>query len=168
MKKNTIIFDLDGTLANIDKRKEFATKSNGKLDWDVFFSSSNIKLDVPNEPVVKMAQMFAENGFNVVIFSGRNDRSFHTTRSWLTHNRIPFQKLIMRPDKFLNWGDKIASGNIATQEMRFMPDEILKKHMLDLFVDINDVFLVVDDRQKVVDMWRSLGLTVFQVAEGDF
>ena len=168
MNKNTVIFDLDGTLANIDKRKEFATKSNGKLDWDVFFSSSNIKLDVPNEPVVKMAQMFAENGFNVVIFSGRNDRSFHTTRSWLTHNRIPFQKLIMRPDKFLNWGDKIASGNIATQEMRFMPDEILKKHMLDLFVDINDVFLVVDDRQKVVDMWRSLGLTVFQVAEGDF
>jgi hypothetical protein len=49
-----------------------------------------------------------------------------------------------------------------------MPDEILKKHMLDLFVDINDVFLVVDDRNKVVDMWRSLGLTVFQVAEGDF
>ena len=168
MKKNTIIFDLDGTLANIDKRKEFATKSNGKLDWDVFFSSSNIKLDVPNEPVVKMAQMFAENGFNVVIFSGRNDRSFHTTRSWLTHNRIPFQKLIMRPDKFLNWGEKIADGNIATQEMRFMPDEILKKHMLDLFVDIDDVFLVVDDRNKVVDMWRSLGLTVFQVAEGDF
>ena len=168
MKKNTIIFDLDGTLANIDKRKEFATKSNGKLDWDVFFDSSNIKLDVPNEPVVKMAQMFAENGFNVVIFSGRNDRSFHTTRSWLTHNRIPFQKLIMRPDKFLNWGEKIANGNIATQEMRFMPDEILKKHMLDLFVDINDVFLVVDDRNKVVDMWRSLGLTVFQVAEGDF
>ena len=168
MKKNTIIFDLDGTLANIDKRKEFATKSNGKLDWDVFFSSSNIKLDVPNEPVVKMAQMFAENGFNVVIFSGRNDRSFHTTRSWLTHNRIPFQKLIMRPDKFLNWGDKIASGNIATQEMRFMPDEILKKHMLDLFVDIDDVFLVVDDRNKVVKMWRDLGLSVFQVAEGDF
>ena len=40
--------------------------------------------------------------------------------------------------------------------------------MLDLFVDIDDVFLVVDDRNKVVDMWRSLGLTVFQVAEGDF
>ena len=166
--KKTVIFDLDGTLANIDARKKLATKPNGKLDWDVFFDSSNIKLDVPNEPVVKMAQLFAEDGFNVVIFSGRNDRSFHTTKSWLSNNRIPFQKLIMRPDKFLNWGDRIADGNIATQDMRFMPDEILKKHMLDLFVDINDVFLVVDDRDKVVKMWRELGLPVFQVAEGDF
>ena len=52
--------------------------------------------------------------------------------------------------------------------MRFMPDEILKKAMLDTFVDINDVFLVVDDRQKVVDMWRDLGLNTFQVAPGDF
>ena len=76
MNKNTIIFDLDGTLANIDARRELATKPNGKLDWDVFFDASNISLDVPNEPVVKMAQMFAENDFNVVIFSGRNDRSF--------------------------------------------------------------------------------------------
>jgi len=168
MNKKTVIFDLDGTLANIDARRKLATKPNGKLDWDVFFDASNISLDVPNEPVVKMAQLFAEDGFNVVIFSGRNDRSFHTTRSWLSRHRIPFQKLIMRPDKFLKQGDKIADGNIATQDMRFMPDEILKKHMLDLFVDIDDVFLVVDDRNKVVDMWRALGLTVFQVANGDF
>ena len=168
MNKKTVIFDLDGTLANIDARRKLATKPNGKLDWDVFFDASNISLDVPNEPVVKMAQLFAEDGFNVVIFSGRNDRSFHTTRSWLSRHRIPFQKLIMRPDKFLKRGDKIADGNIATQDMRFMPDEILKKHMLDLFVDIDDVFLVVDDRNKVVDMWRALGLTVFQVANGDF
>ena len=166
--KKTVIFDLDGTLANIDARRKLATKPNGKLDWDVFFDASNISLDVPNEPVVKMAQLFAEDGFNVVIFSGRNDRSFHTTRSWLSRHRIPFQKLIMRPDKFLKRGDKIADGNIATQDMRFMPDEILKRHMLDLFVDIDDVFLVVDDRNKVVNMWRSLNLPVFQVAEGDF
>jgi FMN phosphatase YigB (HAD superfamily) len=91
MNKNTIIFDLDGTLANIDVRRKLATKPNGKLDWNVFHNPSNIKLDV-----------------------------------------------------------------------------ILKKDMLDKHADIDDVFLVVDDRNKVVDMWRSLGLTVFQVADGDF
>ena len=152
MIKNTVIFDLDGTLADITARKELATKSNGKLDWDVFFNPSNIKLDVPNEPVVKMAQMFAENDFTIIIFSGRTDKTIHTTRSWLSQHRIPFQKLIMRDSKINH----------------FTPDDILKKDMLDKFADINDVFLVVDDRNKVVDMWRSLGLTVFQVADGNF
>ena len=33
MKKNTLIFDLDGTLAIVDKRRELATKPNGKIDW---------------------------------------------------------------------------------------------------------------------------------------
>ena len=53
--------------------------------------------------------------------------------------------------------------------MNFVPDEVLKKQMLDdAPFDIDDVYLVVDDRQKVVDMWRNLGLTVFQVAPGNF
>ena len=35
-------------------------------------------------------------------------------------------------------------------------------------VDKDDIFAVFDDRQQVVDMWRDNGLTVFQVAQGDF
>ena len=49
-----------------------------------------------------------------------------------------------------------------------MPDEILKKEMLNTFLNIDEVFLVVDDRQKVVDMWRELGLNTWQVAPGNF
>ena len=168
MNKNTVIFDLDGTLADIDARRKLSLKPNGKMDWDVFFDASNISLDLPNEPVIKMAQLFAADGFNIVIFSGRNDRSFNTTKSWLSKHRVPFHKLVMRPDKFLKLGDKIADGNIATQDMRFMPDEILKKEMLDTFINKDEVFLVVDDRDKVVKMWRDLGLNTFQVAPGNF
>ena len=167
--KKTIIFDLDGTLAIIDKRREKSLKPNGKMDWDVFFDPNNVfKLDEPNHPVIKMAQLFNHDGFNIVIFSGRNDRSFHTTKEWLDLNQVPFDLLVMRPDKFKEDSWPIADGNPATKDMRFMPDEILKKKMLDTFVDIDDVFLVVDDRNKVVKMWRDLGLNVFQVAEGDF
>ena len=154
--KKIIIFDLDGTLAIINKRRDLAMtskqKRHTKFNWDVFFNPENIKLDVPNEPVVKMAQMFAENGFTIVIFSGRTDKTKYSTRSWLTHNRVPFHKLVMRPHKTMN----------------FIPDDVLKKDMLDKHLDINDIFMVVDDRQKVVDMWRSLGLICFQVAPGDF
>ena len=31
-KKRWVIFDLDGTLANIEIRRKMATKSNGKMD----------------------------------------------------------------------------------------------------------------------------------------
>ena len=172
--KNTVIFDLDGTLANIDARRPKAGSPSGKtpppskMDWDVFFDPDNIKLDTPNDPVIKMAQLFKKDGFKIVIFSGRNDRSFDTTKQWLNQNDVPFDLLVMRPDKFKSDSWPIADGNPATSDMRFMPDDILKKKMLDTFVDINDVFLVVDDRQKVVDMWRDLGLNTFQVAPGDF
>tara|TARA_R100001079_G_C4389682_1_gene126686 strand:+ start:226 stop:759 length:534 start_codon:yes stop_codon:yes gene_type:complete len=172
--KNTIIFDLDGTLANIDARRLKAGKLKDgkvtdKIDWDVFFDPVNvITLDKPNVPVIKMAQLFKADGFKIVIFSGRNDRSFDATTQWLNDNDVPFDLLVMRPDKFKDKSWPIADGNPATADMRFMPDDILKKKMLDTFVDINDVFLVVDDRQKVVDMWRDLGLNTFQVAPGDF
>jgi len=167
--KNTVIFDLDGTLANIDVRREKSLKPNGKLDWEIFAAPDSImNWDEPNWPVIKMAQLFNHDGFNIVIFSGRNDRSFVATKHWLELNQVPHDLLVMRPDKFKDNSWPIADGNPATDEMRFMPDEILKKKMLDTFVDINDVFLVVDDRNKVVKMWRDLGLTVFQVADGDF
>ena len=168
MNKNTVIFDLDGTLANIDARRKKSLKPNGKMDWDVFFDAENINLDKPNDPVIKMAQLLAEDGFKIVIFSGRNDRSFFTTKSWLSRNRVPFDLLVMRPDKFQLDSWPIAKGNPATKEMRFMPDEILKKEMLDTFINKDEVFLVVDDRDKVVKMWRDLGLNTFQVAPGDF
>tara|TARA_B100001564_G_scaffold278067_1_gene240054 strand:- start:602 stop:1117 length:516 start_codon:yes stop_codon:yes gene_type:complete len=168
--KKTVIFDLDGTLANIDRRRDHALKMgrNGKMNWGEFFNPAHIAFDDPNEPVIKMAQMFKKDGYKIVIFSGRNDRMYDRTVEWLDWNDVPYDLLVMRPDKFQPNAWPIANGNPATKEMRFMPDEILKKEMLDIFVDINDVFLVVDDRDKVVKMWRDLGLNTFQVAPGDF
>mgnify|MGYP001365343870 FL=1 len=175
MEKKTIIFDLDGTLALVDKRVEKSlipteSSSDGEgMNWDIFFDGQNVlTLDEPNYPVISMAQMYYEKGFNIVIFSGRNDRSYEETQQWLEEYEVPYNLLVMRPDKFKDKSWPIASGNPATKAMRFMPDEILKKEMLDTFVDIDDVFMCVDDRQKVVDMWRENGLTCFQVAPGDF
>ena len=115
--KNTVIFDLDGTLANIDARRLKAGSPSGKtptpskMDWDVFFDPDNIKLDTPNDPVIKMAQLFKKDGFKIVIFSGRNDRSFDTTKQWLNQNDVQFDLLVMRPDKFKSDSWPIADGN---------------------------------------------------------
>ena len=153
-----VIFDLDGTLALIDKRRDLATKDNGKMDWDVFFDGDHIKLDVPNTPVIKMAQMLDSQGFNIVIFSGRSKSTYRTTRQWLIQNDVPFDMLQMRPN------DRDTGGH-----WHFMKDSDLKQHWLDdLIPNKDDIFAVFDDRNQVVDMWRKNGLTTFQVADGDF
>ena len=155
--KKIVIFDLDGTLALIDKRRAISTKDNGKMDWDTFFDPKNIDLDLPNTPVIKMAQMLKSQGFMIVIFSGRSKATKDATTKWLDRHDVPFDVIKMRP------ADRSIGGHF-----HFMKDSDLKQYWLDDLQIKDDIFAVFDDRNQVVDMWRSNGLQVFQVAEGDF
>ena len=85
MDKDIVIFDLDGTLADIDQRRKISTKDNGKMDWDKFFDPANISLDQPNFPVIKMAQALDDQGFKVVIFSGRSKATKEATKDWFLY-----------------------------------------------------------------------------------
>ena len=49
-----VIFDLDGTLADITARRNLATKDDGRMNWSIFQDPKNIDLDVPNQKVVDM------------------------------------------------------------------------------------------------------------------
>ena len=148
--KKIVIFDLDGTLALIDKRRDLATKDNGKFDWDVFFDPKNIDLDTPNQPVINMANMLHKQGHSIWILSGRSDVTQQATIDWLNDNDVRYSKLMMRPKK-----------------LHFTRDSDLKQMWLDT-IGVDNVAMVFDDRQQVVDMWRSNGITTFQVADGDF
>ena len=150
----TVIFDLDGTLADIETRRGISIKENGKMDWDIFFDPNNISLDIPNRPVITMAKLLKESGHRIVILSGRSKVTKDATRDWLKQFDVPFDVLKMRPDN---------------KEFKFMPDDQLKKLWLDqLFPNTEDVLCVFDDRDKVVKMWRENGLSCLQVAEGNF
>ena len=150
MDKKTVIFDLDGTLALIDKRRAISTKDNGKMDWGTFLDPKNINLDEPNIPVIAIAQMLNAQGFNIVILSGRSDITRDATIDWVDRYGVPYDDLIMRP-----------------KQHHYMPDNDLKQMWLN-DIGVDNVAMVFDDRQQVVDMWRDNGLTVFQVADRDF
>ena len=149
--KKTVIFDLDGTLALIDKRRALATKFNGKINWKVFFNPKNISLDQPNIPVIEMAKTLKSSGYSIVIFSGRDSISREETINWLKKFKVPYDVLKMRP------------------EGSYTPDDTLKLNWLnELFPDKNDIMCIFDDRDKVVKMWREQGLTCMQVNYGNF
>ena len=146
-----VIFDLDGTLALIDDRRVFSTKDNGKIDWDKFFDPTNIKMDMPNVPVITMAQTLKAQGFNIAIFSGRSSGTKNATIDWLNQFDVPFDSLTMRP---------LGS---------FTPDDILKSDWFSAkFPNKSDVLCIFDDRNKVVKMWRDKGIVCMHVADGDF
>jgi len=157
--KKTFIFDLDGTLALIHKRRALANLPNGKIDWDIFLDPKNISLDEPNKPVILMANILHRLDYEIIIFSGRSGATKPETVEWLTENEVPYDVLKMRPiiRKPVDW--------------LMMPDDQLKKYWLgEMFPGKmqENIIAIFDDRDQVVNMWRSNKLTAFQVAEGDF
>ena len=147
--KKIVIFDLDGTLADITARRVKSTKDNGKMDWGVFFDPDMVDLDDPNTPVIQMTKLLSMD-YRIWILSGRSDVTHQATRDWLNKHDIWFDHLVMRPQNHL-----------------YMADNDLKQMWLDS-IGKDNVAMVFDDRQQVVDMWRQNGLTTFQVADGDF
>lgn len=87
----------------------------------------------------------------IVVCSGRDDTYSQVTHKWLHDNDVLFDFLFMRPA-----GDK--------REDSIVKQEIYDTHIKDKY----KVHFVLDDRNRVVSMWRSNGLKVLQVADGDF
>ncbi len=119
---------------------------NGRSPHDV----STCDQDPPNQPVLDTVLLWQQS-IKVVILSGRADDCRVQTEKWLAQYGVKPVGVFMRAT-----GDQ-RQDSIIKQEI--FDREILGKY---------NIKFVLDDRQQVVDMWRSLGLTVFQVAEGDF
>lgn len=134
-----LICDLDGTLSLM----------NGRSPYD----GGNCSTDKVNDSVAAMLQLYREEGYKIMLFSGRNSDKggLEATKQWLNDNAIGYDVLAMRQP-----GD-----------MR--KDTIVKQEMFDEHVNGRyRVGFVLDDRDMMVDHWRALGLNCFQVYYGDF
>lgn len=142
------IFDLDGTLANIEHRLHFI--KHGNSNWDDFFAACTE--DTPNWPICSIFENLALNGYRMWIFSGRSDAVREETKKWLKLHAVEPEKLFMRKA-----GDH-------------QPDDQLKQSWIDNLTkwEKDDILCAFDDRQRLVDMWRKNGITCLQVAEGNF
>lgn len=142
-----IIFDIDGTLAHMINRSPFDWNKVG----DDIVDSSVKRL---NE-YIAMAKEHVDEYYNhlldIIIFTGRDGVCLSETKKWLKDNGIFYDHIYIRPE-----GDS-------------RKDSIVKKEMYDNYIkDKYNVIGIIDDRDQVVEMWRKLGLTVYQVSYGDF
>jgi hypothetical protein len=143
-----ICFDIDGTLANIERRLDYV-RSKPK-NWKAF--DAGIPNDKVNYPVAEM--FWALDGTDqhtIILASGRNERSRQATEDWLRKNSLnSFDKLYMRKaDDFRN--DSIVK------------DEIIDEIIAD-YGKKPDMWF--DDRPRVVNAVRDRGIFVFDVYQG--
>lgn len=145
---NTILFDLDGTIANVDHRRIHLEKDIP--DWASFHDE--MCNDTVKKPILELYKTLWESKrFEIIIVTGRMECTRNITENWLNTNGIPFERLVMRPDK------------------DFRPDHEIKKEILiKLKAEDKDILFAVDDRRQVVNMWRNNGITCLQCDEGNF
>lgn len=144
----TILFDIDGTLANLNGREKFLKQE--KPDWQNF--NAKMEEDLPNTPIVELYRaLYESKKFEIILVSGRQEKFRKVTQTWLTWHEIPFNTLLMRADK-----DQ-------------QPDQAVKQDILNsLKSQGKEILFTVDDRQSVVDMWRANGITCLQCQKGNY
>ena len=154
MKKKAIIVDLDGTLCNNEHRLHLIVRKNGEVkDWTAFKAA--ILGDSVNLWCKEIVNSFIEKGYQIIFLTGRMDmgNAREDTLEWLHDNGTLWRNtdLIMRPS-----GDK-------------RQDDIIKKEQyLELIEPNYDVLFALDDRKRIAEMWRSIGITCLHCAEGNF
>ncbi len=154
---DTIIFDIDGTLSDVEHRRHHV--SGGKKEWDQFFDK--MVDDPPFHDVCLLAELLGDHplvnqgAVKLFLFSGRPESHRKQTEDWLNiHARSYFQK---------------AEALLMRMEGDYRPDTVVKKEMLEGVQGQGyEVRFVVDDRPSVCDMWRKAGLTVLQHDSGEW
>lgn len=137
-----VMCDIDGTLAHMSDRDPY--------------DGSRADEDSLNFPVGLTIRLLNDRGVKVLFCSGRSETHRTVTRDWIAEK--------------LSWDAQMVDKSLFMRaEGDRRRDSIVKLELFDRHIRHNyNVLYVLDDRQQVVDAWRSIGLTVFQVAEGDF
>lgn len=152
-----IMCDLDGTLAIIGDRTPYD-------------ASNCDEIDLPNWPVIRCVLAMHAQGVKIMFMSGRDQKYRPETERFIEKycRVLPYlsgTEPVPIPYELHMRGETAPDPD----KMDMRKDAIIKQELFDKYVAGKyNVLFVLDDRNQVVDFWRSIGLTCFQVAPGAF
>jgi len=145
MTEEIVIFDIDGTLADVSERIHHVRKK--PKNWNAFFQG--MAQDKAIHSMVRLCNLLHASGIQIILCSGRTEERRQQTIDWLARQGVNYHDLLLRKD------------NDHRQ------DSVVKREML-AAIDKSKILFVVEDRSRVVEMWRSEGLVCLQCAPGEF
>jgi phosphoglycolate phosphatase-like HAD superfamily hydrolase len=135
LKLPAVIFDMDGTLCDIEPIKHLVSQGLKSKNFSEFHKRS-ADMD-PIEWVVNEARSWHEVGANVIIVTARQHLFRTSTVDWLHQHGVPFTELHMRRD-----------GDVRD-------DVDIKKDILHDLKNTYRVLWAFDDRPDVVALWQT-------------
>jgi phosphoglycolate phosphatase-like HAD superfamily hydrolase len=133
------IFDIDKTLSDA------AWRDCLYGEWDEYHRLS--PQDRPIGVAISILNALVDAGLEVVLMTGRPERWRAMTMAWLTTHGVQASELIMRPDDDYR---KSPELKVALAEQRFGES-------------LQDLVMVVDDRDDVLQAFAARGVTTVQV-----
>lgn len=145
MADEIVIFDIDGTLADVSERIHHVRKK--PKNWPAFFEG--MAQDKAIHSMVRLCNILYASGIRIVLCSGRNEEHRAQTIEWLAGQGVNYHDLLLRRSNDRRSDTEVKRELLAT-------------------LDKSKILFVVEDRSRVVEMWRSEGLVCLQCAPGEF
>ena len=145
MAEEVVIFDIDGTLADISKRVHHIRRK--PKNWNAF--NAGMAQDKAIHSMIRLCNILYAAGLRIILCSGRNEANRPETIEWLAKQGVNYHELLLRQDE------------------DYRADAVVKREIL-RGMDKTRILFVVEDRSRVVDMWRAEGLVCLQCAPGEF
>lgn len=143
MKKNAVIFDMDGTLADVSSIRHhlrYYDESKRRIikHFNIFHEKS---VDVPaHSHVVNAAQVAHLMGNDILVVTARKHMWRHQTAWWLAMHGVHSDALFMR-------------GNHDNR-----PDYEVKKDILNTIRQAWNVIHAWDDNPSIIKLWTEEGI----------
>jgi hypothetical protein len=137
--KRLAIFDLDGTLINVDsvrhhvegKNKNFPSFHNESLNCPPFENVKNL-----NNKMHALADVY------IAIVTGREEKYRNVSEQWLILNKISYNVLLMRKDN------------------DYRKNVIIKREIYESIESKLSPFVAIDDTSELRNMWKDIGFSI--------
>lgn len=151
-KRKAWIFDVDGTLANVDSILYHIVKQHDRPEFKKNFAQFHKdSVNCPPRPeVVDMVWEAIDNNKDIIVVTARREEWRAHTAYWLKQKaNVPHDALFMRDNH------------------DYRPDYDVKKDILDHIRLFWNVEHAIDDNPKIIKLWEENGIPTTKIGTWD-